>query len=136
MRHESIAIVVVLPAPLGPSRLNTSPLAISKVMPLTATVAPNDFARPWVAMIAVILLRSRRPRLEPGRRSPLLRRWRSRRAGAPRDPSPCSSLSCADDRWPEHVEECAGRPGPWRAPLPLHSRIITGLCGGGGVRHR
>src|SRR5580704_4556025 len=41
-----ISTVVVLPAPFGPSRPNTSPGWISKSMPFTACTSPYDFVRP------------------------------------------------------------------------------------------
>src|SRR5947207_220229 len=40
-----ISTVVVFPAPLGPSKANTSPSATSKLIPLTASIGPYDFLR-------------------------------------------------------------------------------------------
>lgn len=47
----SMAIVVVLPAPLGASRPNVSPACTSRSRSSTATMAPNDFLRPTVLII-------------------------------------------------------------------------------------
>src|SRR5947209_6304807 len=48
---QSMLIVVVLPAPLGPRKPNTSPVATSKLTPRTASRSPKDFFRPstWMA---------------------------------------------------------------------------------------
>src|SRR5258706_4775343 len=43
VRPQSIATVVDLPAPLGPSRPTISPLFTSSETPATATLAPYDF---------------------------------------------------------------------------------------------
>ena len=51
----SIPIVVDLPAPLGPSRPNTSPAATSKSIPLTASTPPGKVfvrLRTWTAAAA------------------------------------------------------------------------------------
>src|SRR4051812_32638308 len=40
---QSMWIVVVLPAPLGPRKPNTSPRATSKLTPRTASTSPKDF---------------------------------------------------------------------------------------------
>src|SRR3954447_4350114 len=40
---QSMWIVVVLPAPLGPRKPNTSPRATSKLTPRTASMSPKDF---------------------------------------------------------------------------------------------
>src|SRR5262245_15017742 len=42
---ESIEIVVVLPAPFGPNRLNISPSLISNEIPLTAVKSPYCLTR-------------------------------------------------------------------------------------------
>ena len=42
---NSIEIAVVLPAPLGPSKPNTSPRATWSEMPFTASLSPYDFFR-------------------------------------------------------------------------------------------
>src|SRR5437667_8518014 len=39
-------IVVVLPAPFGPSRPNTLPVGTSRSMPASASTSPNRFVRP------------------------------------------------------------------------------------------
>ena len=63
----SIPIVVDLPAPLGPSRPNTSPAATSKLIPLTASIPPGKVfvsprtstaaaARPVVCDVILVLL--------------------------------------------------------------------------------
>ena len=44
-RQHNIEIVVVLPAPFGPSRLNISPCRTSKLMPCTAWVSPKDLCK-------------------------------------------------------------------------------------------
>src|SRR6185503_16433967 len=44
-KPSRISTVVVLPAPLGPSRPKTSPGSISKSIPLTASTSPYDFFR-------------------------------------------------------------------------------------------
>src|ERR1700736_5379323 len=49
---HSMLIVVVLPAPLGPRKPNTSPAATSKSTPRTASTSPNDFARPRTVIAA------------------------------------------------------------------------------------
>src|SRR5258705_14024160 len=45
VRPQSIATVVDLPAPLGPSSPTISPLFASRETPATATLAPYDFQR-------------------------------------------------------------------------------------------
>src|SRR5258705_4022994 len=45
VRPQSIATVVDLPAPLGPSSPTISPLFTSSETPATATLAPYDFQR-------------------------------------------------------------------------------------------
>src|SRR3954451_19599472 len=40
---QSMLIVVVFPAPLGPRNPNTSPGSTSKLTPRTASISPNDF---------------------------------------------------------------------------------------------
>src|ERR1035437_5701946 len=47
---QSMLIVVVLPAPLGPRNPNTSPLATSKSTPRTARTSPKVLMRPRTAM--------------------------------------------------------------------------------------
>src|SRR5215211_2193867 len=49
-RVQSMLMVVVLPAPLGPRKPNTSPAATSKVTPRTASTWPKDFARAFTAI--------------------------------------------------------------------------------------
>ena len=39
---QSMLIVVVLPAPLGPRKPKTSPAATSKLTPRTASISPKD----------------------------------------------------------------------------------------------
>src|SRR6188508_1991606 len=57
-----ISTVVVLPAPLGPSRPKISPLATSKSMPSTAWTSPYRFVRPRTRMTgppaAVVVIES------------------------------------------------------------------------------
>ena len=48
---ESIEMVVVLPAPFGPNRLNISPSLISKDIPLTAVKSPYCLTRFWTSRI-------------------------------------------------------------------------------------
>src|SRR5947209_19216819 len=43
-RVQSMLIVVVFPAPLGPRKPNTSPVATSKSTPLTASTSPKRLA--------------------------------------------------------------------------------------------
>src|ERR1700761_600693 len=45
VRVQSMLIVVVLPAPLGPRKPKTSPVPTSKPTPLTASKSPNDLRR-------------------------------------------------------------------------------------------
>jgi hypothetical protein len=51
IRVERIWTIVVLPAPLGPSRAKIDPSATSRSTPSRTTFAPNDLRRP-VARIA------------------------------------------------------------------------------------
>ena len=60
-RPRIISIVVVLPAPLGPSRATTSPAAMLRSTPSTATTEPNVLRRPATS--------HRRPRRPPARLS-------------------------------------------------------------------
>ena len=46
-----IRIVVVFPAPFGPSNPKTVPSSTARSTPLTAFTVPNDFVRPSVEMI-------------------------------------------------------------------------------------
>src|SRR5262245_31769674 len=50
----TIFIVVDLPAPLGPRKPRTSPLATSKDTPSTALRGPKCFARPRISIIALM----------------------------------------------------------------------------------
>src|SRR5215813_1684461 len=45
VRVQSMLIVVVLPAPLGPRKPKTSPVPTSKLTPLTASKSPKDLRR-------------------------------------------------------------------------------------------
>jgi len=45
IRQLSMLMVVVLPAPLGPSRLKISPRSTLKEMPRTASLSPNVLRR-------------------------------------------------------------------------------------------
>ena len=47
---QSMLIVVVLPAPLGPRKPNTSPVATSKSTPRTAWTSSKFLTRPWTAI--------------------------------------------------------------------------------------
>src|SRR5258706_13919143 len=51
VRPQSIATVVDLPAPLGPSSPTISPLFTASETPATATLAPYDFQRPVASSI-------------------------------------------------------------------------------------
>lgn len=46
MRVERICTVVVLPAPLGPSRANTVPAGMARSMPSSTVLSPYDLRRP------------------------------------------------------------------------------------------
>src|ERR1700743_1314730 len=50
---QSMLIVVVLPAPLGPRKPKTSPVPTSKPTPLTASKSPNDLRRSVTEMAAI-----------------------------------------------------------------------------------
>ena len=52
---QSMLIVVVLPAPLGPRKPKTSPRATSKLTPRTASISPKDFCRPETSIARFIL---------------------------------------------------------------------------------
>src|SRR5689334_9693251 len=54
---QSMLMVVVLPAPLGPRNPNTSPLATSKSTPRTALISPKSFWSP----LTTIALAGRSP---------------------------------------------------------------------------
>src|ERR1051326_5804009 len=54
-RVVSILMVVLLPAPFGPSKPNTSPRSTSKLTPLTAVCSPKCLVRPCTSMIAVMI---------------------------------------------------------------------------------
>src|SRR5258705_7978788 len=45
-------MVVDLPAPLGPRKPNTSPLATVRSIPDTAAIEPNFLVSPWMMIIA------------------------------------------------------------------------------------
>ena len=47
---QSMLIVVVLPAPLGPRNPKTSPAATSKLTPRTASIASKDLRRSWTSI--------------------------------------------------------------------------------------
>src|SRR6185503_20354401 len=51
---DNMEMVVVFPAPFGPSRLKISPSLISKDIPLTAVKSPYRLTRLWTCSIAVI----------------------------------------------------------------------------------
>ena len=89
-RQESIEMVVLLPAPLGPSRLKISPSAMSKLTPSTATTPLGGsycFRRSWTS--TMLTGRSSRP---PRRRASLYttgaRRSRTRDRRRPQPASP------------------------------------------------
>src|ERR1700742_3107382 len=50
---QSMLIVVVLPAPLGPRKPKTSPVPTSKLTPLTASKSPNDLRRSVTLMASI-----------------------------------------------------------------------------------
>jgi hypothetical protein len=50
MSPASILMVVVLPAPFGPSSPKTSPSAIVSVSPSTAVKSPNFRERCWISI--------------------------------------------------------------------------------------
>src|ERR1700735_3858177 len=50
---HSMLIVVDLPAPLGPRKPNTSPIATSKLIPRTARTSPNVLTRSVTEMAGV-----------------------------------------------------------------------------------
>ena len=52
---DSMEMVVVFPAPLGPSRLKISPSLISKEIPLTAVKSPYFFTRLLTSNIDVAM---------------------------------------------------------------------------------
>src|SRR3954453_14909965 len=49
---QSMLMVVLLPAPLGPRKPNTSPGETAKDTPRTASTSPKDFLRSWTSMAA------------------------------------------------------------------------------------
>src|SRR5579863_7855971 len=49
---HSMLMVVVFPAPLGPRKPNTSPVATSKSTPRTASSSPKRLTRPWTEIAA------------------------------------------------------------------------------------
>ena len=55
-RQQSILMVVVLPAPFGPSREKSSPSSMDRSMPSTATKSSNDRDNPTVWMAGLIAL--------------------------------------------------------------------------------
>ena len=55
---QSMLIVVVLPAPFGPRKPNTSPGATSKSTPLTASVLPYVLRNLLTATAVSVLIRS------------------------------------------------------------------------------
>src|SRR5450755_701300 len=54
-RVHSMLMVVVLPAPLGPRKPNTSPVATSKFTPRTARTSPKLLARSVTVIAGVAL---------------------------------------------------------------------------------
>src|ERR1700749_2096066 len=64
---QSMLIVVVLPAPLGPRKPKTSPVSTSKSTPLTASKSPNDLRRSLTVIAAGMVL--------PGLDLYAVRRW-------------------------------------------------------------
>jgi hypothetical protein len=48
-------MVVVLPAPLGPRKPKTSPLATSKLTPRTASTAPKVFLRSFTSIARFVM---------------------------------------------------------------------------------
>src|SRR5687768_5815443 len=53
-RVESMEMVVVFPAPFGPSRLKISPSLMSNEIPLTAKKSPYFLTRFWTSRMAGI----------------------------------------------------------------------------------
>jgi hypothetical protein len=53
MKPASMRMVVDLPAPLGPRKPTTSPLATEKLTSSTAVKLPNRFVSPSISMSAV-----------------------------------------------------------------------------------
>ncbi len=51
---QSMLIVVVLPAPFGPRKPNTSPAATSKLTPRTASSSPKDFLNPLTLIAGAV----------------------------------------------------------------------------------
>src|SRR6059058_5859430 len=69
---QSMLIVVVFPAPLGPRKPNTSPVATSKSTPLTASTSPKRLASAWTE-IATCMLDTLRGRVAVLREDPVQR---------------------------------------------------------------
>jgi hypothetical protein len=55
VRVESIRIVVLFPAPLGPSKPKISPFFMSNVMLSTATKSPKVLVKFWTTIIDSLL---------------------------------------------------------------------------------
>src|SRR5262245_37072383 len=52
---HSTLIVVVLPAPFGPRKPNTSPGATSKLTPRTASTSPKDFFKSRTSIAGIVM---------------------------------------------------------------------------------
>src|SRR5262249_40838912 len=61
---QSMLIVVVLPAPLGPRNPNTSPGATSKLTPRTASTSPKDFFKSRTSIAGIVMWERNLQRLE------------------------------------------------------------------------
>ena len=62
-KPSRISTIVVLPAPFGPSSANTSPSAISKLTPRTASSEPYDLCRSTTSTARHACIVARAPQL-------------------------------------------------------------------------
>ena len=56
-RVPAICSRVVLPAPLGPTMLTTSPLAMCRSMPFSTSSCPKDFLRFCISIISIFVVK-------------------------------------------------------------------------------
>src|SRR5262249_14091134 len=116
-----ISTIVVLPAPLGPSKQKTSPRATSKLTPRTALTSPYERLRSRTSIAGDSVLVSREFMALSVRALGALRKWRAAQIA--------HDICHLADGW-EAIREVALRPPAGSAPATqrvVFQRSITSL---------
>src|SRR3981189_2813019 len=107
--------MVVLPAPLGPSRANASPFPMSRSTPSSTTLSPYVLRRPLtetVARVVRVVSAFMRHMLEPSPRANVKPPWRFSLLDCLRDCPPQDYRERSVEVGPCLGRECSPLPGP------------------------